>query len=94
MRFEQETHNPVCSSPDGPAAAAFGVSFVTVDGGSGEVTFPTGLRHRGTGHALALSTLKTPSLTHQCRSIGKLNVLKTGFNKCQNRTAKHPFHPH
>lgn len=45
-------------------------------------------------HALALSTLKTPSLTHQCRSIGKLNVLKTGFNKCKNRTAKQHFHHH
>lgn len=94
VRFKQEMHNPrpVGRLPSWACSSSIR-SFFRHRGWwqwGGDVSNRTQApRYRP--HALALSTLKTPSLTHQCRSIGKLNVLTTGFNKCKNRTAKHRF---
>lgn len=94
MRFKQEMHNPrpVGRVPSWACSSSIR-SFFRHRGWwqwGGDFSNRTqASRYRL--HALALSTLKTPSLTHQCRSIGKLNVLTTGFNKCKNRTAKHRF---
>lgn len=72
MRFEQETHNPrpVCLLPRWACSSSIR-SFVRHRGWwqwGGDFSNRTrASQYRP--RALALSTLKTPSLTHQCRSI-------------------------